>query len=257
MRDLHWDGYPNARDLGGLPTARSATGFTIPGRIARGPRRELLTDEGWADAHRWGVSTIVDLRCEYEIGPQTDDPDVDPARTTALTIVNAPTEDHNNPEFREACFPILDSPAYWEHNWRILPHLVHGALQAIASAESGVLVHCSAGRDRTGMITALLLGNAGVPPEVVADDYAESVRAMAGVSAHTPTHDRQSGWTAVDVDTWVAQTRPLVRTVARDAESTLARLGMRESERARLSDVLTSGTSPHSVTRGNGPAAHP
>jgi len=240
MRDLYWHGYPNARDLGGLPTALSATGFTIRGRIARGPRRELLTDEGWADAFHWGVSTVVDLRCGYEIGSQTDDPMVDAAKTTGLSIVAAPTEDHTNAEFLEACFPILDSPAYWEHNWRILPDLVRGALQAIARAEFGVLVHCSAGRDRTGMITALLLGNAGVPPEVVADDYAQSVRAMAGVPAHTPTYDRQSVWTSADVDTWIAETTPLVRAVARDAKSTLARLGLAESERVRLSDVLTS-----------------
>jgi len=240
MRDLQWGGFPNARDLGGLSTPLSATGFTIPGRIARGPRRELLTDEGWATAHRWGVATIVDLRCDYEIGPQVDDPMVDTAYTTALRIVNAPTEDHSNAEFREVCFPILDSPAYWEHNWRILPELVRATFVAIADAEPGVLVHCSAGRDRTGMISALLLGNAGVPPEVVADDYAQSVRAMAGVSAHTPTHDRQSEWTPADVDLWVAQTTPLVRVVARDAVRTLTRLGLTASRRAALRNMLTT-----------------
>jgi protein-tyrosine phosphatase len=145
---------------------------------------------------------------------------------------------------------------YWEHNWRILPDLVGNALRAIASASPGVLVHCSAGRDRTGMITALLLGNAGVPPAVVADDYAQSVRAMAGIPAHTPTHDRQSVWTPSEVESWVAQSTPLVRAVAHDAESTLARLGLTKSERATLRELLTSGENPRFATRGSRPEGH-
>jgi hypothetical protein len=49
------------------------------------------------------------------------------------------------------------------------------ALQAIADAGEGtVLIHCAAGKDRTGLLTALLLRLAGVSTEHVADDYAES-----------------------------------------------------------------------------------
>ena len=103
------------------------------------------------------------------------------------------------------CFPILDSPAYWPHNWRILPELVLNALVVISEATPGVLVHCSAGRDRTGMICALLLGNAGVPAEIVADDYATSVRTMAGIAHHAPTHDRQATWNGQQVSGWLGR----------------------------------------------------
>ncbi len=203
MRELDWDGYRNVRDLGGLPTPSSPTGATQRGRIARGPRRELLTDRGWQDARVWGLRSVVDLRCADEVGRREGDPLVAPDALTDITVVAAPTEDQDDPEFREVCFPILDSPEYWRHNWRILPDLVLGALRAIADAPSGVLVHCSAGRDRTGMISTLLLANAGVPPTAVAEDHAASVRAMAGTGTHAPG-DRQATWDADQVTEWLA-----------------------------------------------------
>jgi protein-tyrosine phosphatase len=239
MRELKWDGYFNARDLGGLPTAMSPTGSTIFGRIARGPRRELITEGGWIHAQRWGLQTVVDLRCAYEIGRHDADPEVQAGAISRVTIVNTPTEDHENSEFREVCFPILDSPAYWEHSWRILPELVRGTLRAIAAAKSGVLVHCSAGRDRTGMISALLLGNAGVAPQSVVDDYAESVRAMAGAVSHSPTHDRQASWTKSEIDAWIEGTTPIVYFAALHAENALVQLGLTRAERGRLRTMLT------------------
>ena len=49
------------------------------------------------------------------------------------------------------------------------------AVGVIADAEEGgVLVHCHAGKDRTGLVVALLLAVAGVAPEVIAADYALS-----------------------------------------------------------------------------------
>ncbi|WP_307582033.1 tyrosine-protein phosphatase [Paeniglutamicibacter psychrophenolicus] len=111
------------------------------------------------------------LRCAYEAGAQATDPVVPAEELAGIAIRQAPTEDHEDPAFREACFPILDSPKCWSHNWLLQPHLVRAALEAIATAAPGVLLHCSAGRDRTGMICALLPGNAGVDPMLVAADY--------------------------------------------------------------------------------------
>ena len=239
MRDLPWDGYPNARDLGGLPTSASRSGATIFGRVARGPRRELLTETGWQDARRWGLATIVDLRCANEIGVREGDPDVEFASTMSVSVVNAPTEDQDDPEFRAACFPILDSPEYWRHNWRILPDLVLGTLTAIATAPPGVLVHCSAGRDRTGMISALLLSNAGVSPRDVAADYAESVRAMAGIPTHSPTGDRQAAWGPEEVESWIERTAPMVEDIAADRDAAFAAIGAGPDLRMRLRALLT------------------
>lgn len=238
INELAWDGYPNARDLGGLPTSLAGGGKTIPGRLARGPRRERLNILGWNAARHWGLSTIVDLRCAYESGAQAADPVVPAEALAGFTIRQAPTEDHEDPEFRQMCFPILDSPEYWSHNWRLQPHLVKAALDAIATATPGVLVHCSAGRDRTGMICALLLGNAGVEPDFVAADYAASVRVMAGVANHSPTVDQQAEWTRNQVDSWLTDKLPLVREVAGGVQEIFDVLKVGTATRESLRSLL-------------------
>jgi len=240
MSELCWDGLVNVRDLGGLPTRLSSSGRTAQGRVARGPRREGLTTAGWAGARRWGLRTVVDLRCPDEVGPRAGDPAVDTAASAEVTLVSAPTEDHSSEEFREVCFPILDSPAYWPHNWRILPELVRNALDVISEASPGVLVHCGASRDHTGMICVLLLANAGVPAEIVAEDYAASVRTMAGIAHHAPTHDRQATWNSQQVSGRLDDVVPLVSDVASDVGAVFDALGVSPHVRQRLRDLLVS-----------------
>lgn len=243
MRELSWGGVPNVRDLGGLPTVDG--GATAFGRVARGPRRELLDARGWEAARAWGLQTVVDLRCDHETGPREGDPGV--ATPADVTAVQAPLEDHDDPEFRRVCFPILDSPEYWEHNLRILPDLARGALEAVATAQPGILVHCSAGRDRTGLMSALLLSLAGVPGEVVAEDYALSVQAMAGTATHAPTHDRQEAWTPARVDAWVDEVGPIVIRFVEQAPEHLARIGLAQEHRDAIRTLLR-GNAP--VTAG-------
>lgn len=238
MRNLDWDGSCNVRDLGGLPTPLSPTGTTIVGRVARGPRRELLTAVGWIAATEWGLRSIVDLRAVDEVGPRDGDPTAAPPAGLAITL--APTEDQTHPEFRAVCLPILDSPEYWLHNVRILPSLVRGALEAIAASEPGVLVHCAGGRDRTGMVSALLLAYAGVSPNDVVADYAESVHAMAGIGSHGgSTHDRQASWTPGQADAWLTEVEPHVRAFVADPDLVLDELEVHAETRVILRSLLT------------------
>jgi len=119
MRDLNWNGYFNSRDLGGLPTPLSTTGSTVFQRVARGPRREMLTDSGWAEARQWGLSTVVDLRCMHEVGGREGDPVIDKYSLSSLVIVNAPTEDQDNPEFREVCPNTGDTTGEYSPIWSV------------------------------------------------------------------------------------------------------------------------------------------
>jgi protein-tyrosine phosphatase len=116
---------------------------------------------------------------------------------------------------------------------------VRTTLHQIAHAEPGILVHCSAGRDRTGMISALLLANAGVAPELVAEDYAQSVRAMAGTTTHAPTHDRQAAWTTTQTENWIAETSPIVKNAAEQVDVAFDQIGLPHQDRARLRALLT------------------
>jgi protein tyrosine/serine phosphatase len=52
------------------------------------------------------------------------------------------------------------------------PDSVTGAVRAIAEAPGAAIVHCAAGKDRTGVVIALALTAVGVPAEVVIADYA-------------------------------------------------------------------------------------
>lgn len=235
MPELAWDGYPNCRDLGGLP---SRFGRTREHRVARGPRRELLTVDGWANAAAWGLRSVVDLRCPDEVGVRPGDPLVPAGATSGIAVRQVPIEDHDNEEFRRVCFPVLDTPTYWPHHLRILPAMVRAGLKAIASAQPGVLIHCSAGRDRTGLISALLLGNAGVPAQLIADDYVASVRAMVGVASHSPTPDRQTDWDADEVNAWVRRTHQEVSEFAEETEAHLDALELGRPTRLRLRTLL-------------------
>lgn len=136
--------------------------------------------------------------------------------------------------------PILDSPEYWDHNVRILPQLIRRALEAIARSEPGILVHCGAGRDRTGMISALLLSNAGVSTDDVVADYATSVRSMAGTGPQPqPVSDRQASWSPAEVDRWLREVETFVRAFASDVDEILDRLDVDASTRVRLRSLLT------------------
>lgn len=239
MRDLHWGNVPNLRDLGGLPT--NDGGATVFGRVARGPRRELLDATGWKAARAWGLRTVVDLRCTYETGPREGDPAA--GTPPEMTIVPSPLEDHDDAEFRRVCFPIIDSPTYWQHNLCLLPDLVRRALEAVATAEPGVLIHCSAGRDRTGLMTTLLLSMVGVPAEAVAEDYALSVRAMAGTATHAPTQDRQEAWTSAQLDAWLDEVLPIVLAFAKDVPEHLDQIGLADEHRRAIRQLLVGSES--------------
>lgn len=245
MRDVAWDNYPNARDLGGLPTLHSPTGLTQFGRVVRGPRRELMSAEGLAAAKAWGLKSVVDIRNANEVGRRPADPQLDESSWEGISITLAPTEDQANPDFIEFCMPVLDSPEYWAHNVRILPDLIAGALRAIINAGPGVLVHCGAGRDRTGMISMMLLANAGVPPEAISADYAASVRAMAGTAHHGgPTVDRQSTWTEDETHAFLQEVLPIVEREVRQISATMESIGMTNEERQALKALLVASPQP-------------
>ncbi len=53
-------------------------------------------------------------------------------------------------------------------------HAFCGIFNSIAEAEGGLLFHCFAGKDRTGLVAAMLLEMAGVPPDQIANDFGET-----------------------------------------------------------------------------------
>ncbi|WP_156250467.1 tyrosine-protein phosphatase [Pseudactinotalea terrae] len=206
MTPISWielDGVVNLRDVGGIPTTDG--GSIRPGRLLRSDNLQDLTQQDIDELRRRGLTDVVDLRSDTEVsstgpGPLAREPwvrihhhsffderDLDgdgiPERSApgpgpepveteesaealgqALPWVGLePTTEHENPATAHYLSYLSDRP-----------DSVVAGLRAIAEAEGAALVHCAAGKDRTGTLVALALLLAGAEPAAVIDDYAAS-----------------------------------------------------------------------------------
>ncbi|MET3810128.1 tyrosine-protein phosphatase [Arthrobacter sp. UYEF3] len=166
-KPMYWDGAVNAWHIGG--------------GVHRMGRREWLTETGWQQAYADGIRTVIDLRNPVEVRRRETDPVVGEATLAAFDVVHAPTEDPANSEFRALCVPYLNDPASYADNARIFPGKLAQVFRALAAAPGGVVIHCSAGRDRSGMIAAMLQDLAGDGEDAIALAYE---RAMRGINEH-------------------------------------------------------------------------
>ena len=158
----------NLHDLGGTPTP---DGPTRPGRLFRSANPDELTAEGWRQLHDAGIRTIIDLRNDHELAPTV--------RPQDIRVERRPVEDQGDPDFMAVWGERLGSPEYYLETTRRWPGLIAAAVSAVADApDGGILIHCMAGRDRTGMITAILLELVGADRETIFADYAMSARAI-------------------------------------------------------------------------------
>ncbi len=153
---LDWPDCRNVRDLGTIKGIR-------PGALIRSDNLDRLTDVGIAAVHAANVSRIIDLRTVGEL-ENYPNPFADHPSYCHRTLVPALRLD--GPPV-----PLLDD--YIELLRLESGRFVVAALQAIVDAPPGaVLVHCHAGKDRTGLIVGLALAVAGIDGEVIAADYA-------------------------------------------------------------------------------------
>lgn len=180
-RNLDWPACLNARDLGGLPT--EGEGEIRDGASIRSDRHSCLTRVGIDAVQRIAASRIIDLRaphqCEREPSPfaGTDlyrnvplsDPADAPDRQPRLVARYLSKLDHNLHRFAQVVATVADAPL------------------------GAVVVRCEAGKDRTGLVVALILGAVGVPNEAIAANYAVSARADTMLSTLTHLHDQYGG----------------------------------------------------------------
>jgi protein-tyrosine phosphatase len=166
-RHLNWDGCFNVRDLGGFRTRDG--GRTRWGAVVRSDTPDRLSDAGWRALRLHGVRTIVDLRDDREREQMTESQGVE------LASVHVPVLDLDDADFWERWRGVHDPAGFYLAVLERWPQGFAAACRAVAEAPpGGVLVHCQVGRDRTGLLAALLLSLVGVPADDVADDYALS-----------------------------------------------------------------------------------
>ncbi|XAS66697.1 tyrosine-protein phosphatase [Micrococcaceae bacterium Sec5.7] len=148
-------------------------------------RREWLTEAGRQQAYDDGVRTVIDLRNPGEVQRRDTDPQVDDEVLAGIDVVLAPTEDPDDPEFKAICVPYLNDPSCYADNARLFPEKLAAVFKAIAAAPGGVVIHCGAGRDRSGLIAAMLQDLAGDSDQDIAQGYQ---LAMRGINERHRTH---------------------------------------------------------------------
>lgn len=139
------DGVLNARSFGESPW------------LLRTAALDALTATGAEQLRRLGVGTVLDLREESERGT-----------TTPLPTRSLPLYSPDGPPLRGSIHTVYAGLL------RERGPAIARAVAAIADAEGAALVHCSAGKDRTGLVVALALLVAGHDVEEVVADYALS-----------------------------------------------------------------------------------
>lgn len=235
------DGLVNLRDLGGLRTTSGAP--TRPGRLLRSESLHSLSASGMRDLLELGVGAVVDLRTasERERHPS-------PLVDVGVLTLHAPifTDDDD--------FPAHLTTAAEVYGWWLRERStgVAGAMSAIADAPSApVLVHCHAGKDRTGVVVALVLRLAGVDIEVIADDYAVSGVQLADMLSRDRVRALEEGMDDVRAERlFTVRREAMMQTMEGiDAEhggaaALLRSIGLDDTRIERLTDLLLSPTWP-------------
>jgi protein-tyrosine phosphatase len=182
MAWIELEGAVNVRDVGGLPTVDG--GETVYGRLLRSENLQELTpaDVGLL-VGEFGLTTVVDLRSTMELtseGPAPLDAVaavrhahhpvlrefLDASQTASAALLTSALEaDAQRYPDDPMCGHYI---GYLENR----PDQVIGALRSITTAPGAAIVHCAAGKDRTGVVIALSLTIAGVDPEAIVADYA-------------------------------------------------------------------------------------
>jgi protein-tyrosine phosphatase len=166
-------------ELEGAVNARAV----VPGALLRSDNLQSLTERdisSLVDDH--ALELVVDLRTDVEAlnegpGPLVDDERVQishhslypdsPGQTDVDVSTINPWRLGHGDEFPDEPPAVRAYLSYLERR----PDSVTAAVRAIAAADGAVLVHCAAGKDRTGVIVAIALDAVGVDRRLIVRDY--------------------------------------------------------------------------------------
>jgi protein-tyrosine phosphatase len=171
---LQFPGLLNVRELGGHPTRDGAT--TRRHSLLRSDDLVQLTPEGVQALADYGVRTVVDLRWPAEIAACPHPTALGRHKVRCYSISLLAADETEWASLSGECAKEMWTCAVLEHmrpQLRAVLDIIGGA------AAEPLLFHCVAGKDRTGVIAALLLALADVEPDAIAADYAASTAQLA------------------------------------------------------------------------------
>ncbi|MFI7274649.1 GNAT family N-acetyltransferase [Streptomyces sp. NPDC049879] len=167
-RHIPFDRVHNFRDTGGYP---AADGRTVRwGRFYRSDSLGKLAGEDWERFLDLGVRTVIDLRYGWEIEGAGRVPDHPSLAWHHLSVEHRPYD-------QPGLGPDVDPAPYLVARYGEVAHdgaaELRRALEVIADPGAGpVVIHCMSGKDRTGLLAALVLALLGVPDDDIVADFA-------------------------------------------------------------------------------------
>jgi protein-tyrosine phosphatase len=174
MHQPRFDGLVNFRDLGGHRTVGGAT--TRHGRIFRSDSVHKATADDIDRLLDLGVRRVVDLRTDHE--RETDGTahgrhgDIE-VHSVALLDSTVPHEAGEQ----------IDLGTIYLHILRNRGKVLIEAVRLLVTVDGAAVFQCTAGKDRTGVVAAVILSAVGVPDEHIVADYERSAKAMPALIA--------------------------------------------------------------------------
>jgi protein-tyrosine phosphatase len=230
-RRIELAGVLNFRDVGGYPVEG---GGSVRWRtLFRSDALHQLDSAGVAALTGLGLRTVIDLRTQLEVDHA---PSPMSARATHVPVLTG--------DFQGV--PLELGPLYRYFIDECGEQIAAAIAELCGEDVMPALVHCSAGKDRTGVVVALILAVLGVPDELIAADYALSSENLD--PDHTPAIGRLRASTGLGEE----ETRTLlssppalilealgrVRAATGSAEGYLMAHGLAGSRLARLRSAL-------------------
>ncbi|MEV0319891.1 tyrosine-protein phosphatase [Streptomyces sp. NPDC050658] len=166
-RHIDFDRLHNFRDLGGY---RTRDGRTVRwGRLYRSDSLAKLAGADWDRFLGLGVRTVIDLRYPWEIEAKGRVPDAE-----GIAYVNLSVE--HRPYDQAEIDPALDPWRYLADRYAEVAldgaDELRAALETIADENAPQVFHCASGKDRTGLLAALVLALLDVDEDTIAEDFA-------------------------------------------------------------------------------------
>lgn len=243
-RILYLEGAVNVRDLGGLSAVDGQ--MVRRGQIYRSDVLYRLTAADGEKLQALGIQTVIDLRSRGEVEHYP----VSPLVAAGVRHINIPL--------------VLDPPvacATMLEDYLLLLRHTGKAFREIfdhlARDLYPVVINCFAGKDRTGLASALILGALGVSDETIVADYALSERHMARhldlhrASDDTPDHTGAlPDWLAATPET-MAMTLSVITKDWGSVRGYLRAIGVTDHDLQQICAVLLEPTST-GITLHNG-----
>ncbi|ODM17231.1 hypothetical protein SI65_07630 [Aspergillus cristatus] len=173
-------GLSNFRDVGGLPTR---AGTVRRNRLFRSAQPGQITPGGTESLRQLGITTIFDLRSTVEISNYDfmQVKDINGIQRVSVPIF---TNSDTSQQILKRRNYALGQPGFKQEYREILKNGGSAFTQILKHIRDhpsdACLIHCSLGRDRTGVLIALLLALVGVDDETILADYERSEEGLAG-----------------------------------------------------------------------------